>query len=295
MDLRIFCYQIIIALIMGMIYALMGVGLTLIYGVMKIFNLSHGEFYMLGGYLVYVFSMLFELPMIISLILSAIIVFISSSIIEKILIHEVSIIKGKSDSENAIIVTLGLSMILVHSSLLIFGPLPLSTPDYMSGIYSIGDLSISGNRLFAFGITILMFIALFLFLKKTWTGRALQAVAQSKVGASVVGIDISKFNNLAFAISSMLAAISGALLAPIFYLTPTSGGLPLTKGWIIIILGGMGSVTGSLFGGLILGIVEVLGVLFLGPEYRNVTGFIALVIILVVKPSGIFGEKVRKA
>jgi branched-chain amino acid transport system permease protein len=295
LDITWLFLSLLFGLSMGVIYALMAVGLTLIYGVMRIFNLAHGEIYMLGGYLLFVFSAWLNLPMVLSLILSMIISFVFGAFVERVLLSNISLGKVENPYRYAVIVTYALSMILIHSIALIFGQWPKITPDFVSGSYSVFGLPYSGNRLFAFGVAALLIIGLFLFLKKTWTGRALQAVAQSRVGASIVGIDIRKYNTLAFALSSLLAGAAGALLAPVYTNFPTSGTVPVMKGWIVIVLGGMGSIVGSVLGGLVIGVTETLGGIAFGSNYMDTYGFIVLIIILLFRPSGLMGEKVRKA
>jgi branched-chain amino acid transport system permease protein len=295
MDIFYIFLNLLIGLGMGLIYSLMGVGLSLIYGVMKFFNLAHGEFYMVGGYILFIIAVWFDVPMMLALPITLVAAFGFGFFAERILLHDIYFRKIGDVPTYTMIVTIGFSMVMIHSALLAFSPLPKVVPEFVGGIYRLGDLAMSGDRLFAFGVTIILIASLFVFLKKTWTGRALQAVAQSNIGASIVGINIPRFNSIAFAVSCMLASAAGALLAPLFFVYPTSGALPVSKGWIIIVLGGIGSIPGSLIGGLLLGVIEVLGSVFINPSYRDVYGFIALMIILVIRPSGLLGEKVRKA
>jgi branched-chain amino acid transport system permease protein len=295
MDLQIFLINILIGLGMGLMYSLMGIGLSLIYGVMKIFNVAQGELYTLGAYMMYVFPVLLGIPMIPSLVLSVLSIFGFSAMLDRVLLRVTHTGKMEDPFRYAIIVTIGLSMFLMNAVLIIFGPWG-KTPglDFVSGSINVG-IPFSGNTLFAFGVTLILIIGLFLFLKKTWFGRALQATAQSKIGASVCGLNIPRLHTVAFAVSGALAAAAGALLSPTYFMSPTSGQLPIMKGWIIIVLGGMGSLTGSVLGGVILGVIEVLAGVFIDPRYTDVYGFIALILILVLRPSGLMGEKVRKA
>lgn len=197
--------------------------------------------------------------------------------------------------EYAIIITFGLLILLQNLAILVFGPFIRKPPTYWEQSFTIGILSVGGDRVFAL-IWALALLGVVLFLiKKTWMGRALQAVAQNKFGALISGIDSNLANSVAFGIGGALAAAAGALLAPLFFVYPHSGASPVVKAFVIIVIGGMGSVAGSIIGGLALGVIESVGSVLYSPAYKEVYGFLILILILALRPWGLLGEKERWA
>ncbi|RMF94214.1 MAG: branched-chain amino acid ABC transporter permease [Nitrospinota bacterium] len=288
--------QVMNGLMIGLIYGLMALGLSIIFGIMRIVNFAHGELYMLGGYASYYLTEgWLHLPPLLALPLSMLLVFFVGVFIERSLLRPVYTQRLERAGEYAIIMTFGLSIFLQNGALLLFGRTEKTPAAFLERpINLIGNLTIGGDRVFAAVVAFFFLIVTYLVFKKTWIGRALQATAQSRVGASVVGIHIIHMNALALGIGAALAAAGGALLGPIFLVYPEMGLLPVVKAFVIIVLGGMGSIPGSIIGSVLLGLIESLGAVFIHVSYRDVYGFIILIVVLLIRPAGLFGAIERR-
>jgi branched-chain amino acid transport system permease protein len=284
----LFFQQVINGLILGGAYSLISIGLTMIFGIMHISNFAHGTIYMLGGYTMYFFSMAFGLPFSLSVFLSILTIGLLGIAIERIVFRPVY--KGPILSD--LIISLGLLIFLENGAQLLWGKetLGVKTP-YTEIIIPIFSASCTLQRIIVFLVSILLIGALYLFLNFTKTGKAIVATSQNPRGASLVGIDIPKIYILTFAISSAFAAAAGALLAPIFYVYPTMGGMPLLKAFVVVVLGGMGNVQGAAVGGFLVGVAESLGGAYISSDYKNAFAFIILISMLLIRPQGLFGKK----
>ncbi len=288
--------QLINGLIFGLLYALIALGLTIVFSIMRVVNFAHGEFYMVGGYVLYFLTAPLQLPALVGLPLCMLAVALLGLAVERTLLRPVYTTRIEHAEEYAIILTFGLSLLLQNGALWGIGPYELTPASFWEGSKQIlGDLYLAGDRLFAAGVSALLLVLTLLLIYKTWLGQALMATAQSRVGASVVGIDAIRMNAYAMALSGMLAAAAGALIAPIFLVYPDVGAVPAIKSFVVIVLGGMGSIPGSILGALILGIVESLGSVYLAVSYRDVYAFLVLILVLLVRPYGLFGQRERRA
>ncbi len=288
--------QIINGLIFGLLYGLIALGLTLVFSIMRVVNFAHGELYMLGGYALYLFTNPLGLPALVGLPLCMIIVGLVGCLIERTLLRPVYTTRMERAEEYAIILTFGLSLLLQNGALAGIGPYELTPASFWEGSqHVIGDLYLAGDRLFAAGAAAVLLLATLLLMYKTWWGRALMATAQNRVGAAVVGIHVVRMHLFALGLSGMLAAAAGALIAPVFLVYPDVGAVPAVKSFVIIVLGGMGSIPGSIIGALLLGVVESLGSVYLSVSYRDVYAFLVLIIVLLIRPYGLFGHKERRA
>ncbi len=302
-------------LLIGVIYALMALGLTLIFSVLGIVSFSHGEFYMIGGYVVYLFLQKFgpSLPRWLSgfgaLLAAVLVTFLIGVVFERLFLQPMA--RGEVDRPNeyAILTTFGLAFFLQYVMLGIMGPFPkkakrfFNLPVFDAGYIKatkatlmIGGINISAGRLIAGLIALVALLAMLYFMFKTWTGRALQATSQDRQAAAVVGINPMNMNTLAFGLGAMLAGLAGAVLVSVYSWVPWVGVIASSKSFVIIVLGGMGSIPGSLLGGLIIGVVESLGTgLFPDPAraqaYRDVFGLVIFALVLLIKPTGLFGRK----
>ncbi len=290
-----FLLQILIGLIMGSIYGLMALGLTLIFGIMKVVNFAHGELYMIGGYSAYFLIAIYNLPPFLAIPGAIGIGFGVGYAIERVLLRPMHARKMERAVEYSVIVTFGLLILLQNLAIVLFGPYVRKPPAYWEASFSLGLISIGGDRVFAFTAAIILLLAVLVLMKKTWLGRALMGVAQNKFGALISGIDSNRANSFAFGIGAALAAASGALLAPLFLVYPTAGTGPVVTAFVVIVLGGMGSIAGSIIGGILLGVIESLGSVLYSPSYKEVYGFIILILILWLRPRGLLGEKERWA
>jgi branched-chain amino acid transport system permease protein len=198
--------------------------------------------------------------------------------------------------EYAILITFGLSFLLMNLALATFGPYPHRPPSFFQGTVSLGFVNVSADRLTAGVLSLVLLGLLLVIINKTWVGKALRAVSQDKEAAAVVGINPLAMNSIAFALGAGLAAMAGALLAPSFSVTPDVGAVPSTRSYVIIVLGGMGSIQGSILGGILIGLVESLGAgYFPDPSralnYKTAFGLVIFALVLLFRPRGFFGRK----
>lgn len=273
-------------LIMGTIYALSGLGVSLIVGIMGVVNFAHGELYVLGGYLSALFAIALGLPVILAMILAVLGVFVVGLIFERFLIRATY-----GDEMYSLIVTFILYIILQNAYLLIFGPYPTKPPSWVSGSVDFGGLFFYGKqRLASFAAAACVIAAFFLLMHKTWFGRVIRSVSMDHEIAATMGVNTTRVNMLSFGLGCILAAMAGVILTPVFPVNPTAGvGVSLTA-FVVVILGGMGSSIGCIVGGLTLGIVQNLGVGYLGSGYKELFGFVILILVLFFRPSGLFGQ-----
>jgi branched-chain amino acid transport system permease protein len=282
---------------MGVIYALMALGLTLIFSILRVINFAHGEFYMLGGYASYFILSLFTgLHPLLAVPLAGLITALIGIAFELAFLRPMHQERIERPDEYAILITFGLSFFLMNLALAVFGPYPQRPSSFFQGTVNLGIVRVSADRLTASVLSLILLALLLLVINKTWIGKALRAVSQDKQAAAVVGINPLAMNSIAFALGAGLAAMAGALLAPSFSVTPDVGAVPSIRSYVIIVLGGMGSIQGSILGGLLIGLVESLGAgYFPDPSralnYKTAFGLVIFALVLLFRPRGFFGRK----
>lgn len=282
-------------LVIGLIYALTAAGLTLVFSVLKVVNFGHGALYMLGGYASYYIISWLGVPPLIGVVGAMVALFVFGVLFERLVIQPMYTDKVERKDEYAIIVTFGLTILLTNLAIVVFGPFSKSPPPFMSGALVYGPLILPYDRLIAAIVAVVLLVGLMLFLKHTALGQALDAVSQNRESAAVIGINPHRMYTVAFGLGSALAGGAGALIAPIFALSPSMGDLPAVQAFIIIVLGGMGSVGGSIVGGILLGLVQGLGVGYLPDPsralaYTQAFGALLLIVTLLLRPTGLFGR-----
>jgi len=285
---------LITGLMIGVLYALMALGITFIYSIVRMINWAMGEFYMLGSYIQYVAvaHMLGRDLWWLAILISTAGTFIAGYLLEPILIKPMHARAMERRDDYAAVVTIALMLMLRSLAVAIGGPYQYR-PETNLPIMWVGPLPMEGARVIA-SVGALLALALFyVIISKTWVGLALRAAAQNRVAAQTSGIDVFKLDEIAFAIGVALAGLAGALLAPLFLVYPTNGAITTVKGFEIIVIGGLGSILGSIVGGVLLGVIEALGSVFLSPAYKDLYGFVFLIGLLVIRPNGLFGERER--
>ncbi len=291
---------LITGIIMGTFYALLALGLSLIFGILKLVNFAHGEFFMIGAYAYALIALNLKLSPFLVLLPVVIIGMIVGIIIERLLmrpLYQKYTEWGAMRDEYAIIVTFGLSLFLMNLANQIFGPYPISGPGLhpLKERIMLGNIvTMSSHRIIAFGVGAGILIIAYLLLRYSPWGKVIQAVSQNRFGASIAGINSIQVSMIVFGISGALAGLSGALLCPIFSAEPFVGALPAVKSFVIVVLGGMGSVPGSILGAYLLGILEQFGAVYISYTYRDIFAFLILILMLLLRPHGIFGEKARE-
>ena len=284
----IYIQLLLSGILFGGIYALISVGLTLILGVMDIINLAHGEFLMISLYGVYFLSNLFQVNPYLSMIILVPLLFLVGIITERFIIRKTI---GKPTFIH-IFVTLGLSIIIQNLALTIFSA-NYRTIDFPFANKSIllGDISISVSRLIIFVITLIVAYLLYLFLNKLWFGFAIRATSQDRDAAQLMGIDINRVFMVTFGIGTACLGIAGALLMPIYYVYPQVGFDFVLVGSIAIVMGGLGSIKGAMIASIMMGVIEIFSGYYLNPSMKQGIYFMLFILVLIIKPNGLFGTE----
>ena len=270
---------------LGTNYILMALGFTLIFGVLRIVNFAHGEFYMLGAFFVLTAIIKFEVNYLLAAIIAVIAIGLLGYLTEEVIFR-----RFRDKELEGMIIALGLSILLQNLGLVAWGPYDLSIPPVFTGVLKIGTLFYPLERLMVVLLSFLLMAGFYLFLKKTKLGLAIQAIAQDTEIARVQGMRINRLYPLAFAIGTGLAAAAGAVIGPLFQLNPWMGIMPQVKAFIVVILGGIGSIPGAFLGGLILGVAESFVSTYASKALADLLGFILVIGILLFRPSGLFGR-----
>lgn len=278
--------------VIGSSYVLVAIGLTLIFGILKIVNFAHGEFYMLGGYIAVVGTQLLGLGPIPSIALVIIAMAVFGSLVERAVFVPI----GKKDPTNVIIASFGLSILLQNLALKMAGPEPmLGQSGLPRGAIQIGDVFLTSDRLAIVAVAIVTVSVLLVVLRYTWVGLSLRAMSENATVARICGINVRRVGVVTFAIGAALAGLSGALMSTVFTVQPNAGSLVVMKAFVIVVLAGMGSIEGAIIAGLALGIIESLVTGYLGSELRDIVGFVFVMAILAVRPQGLFGVKTERS
>lgn len=269
----------------GCIYILLATGLNIIFGVMKLVNFAHGQLLMIGAYIAFTITTAFGLNAYLSILVAMAAVALIGVGVERLTFRNVL----GTDKLNEIFVSLGLIYVFENAAVLLWGNTVRQIPSPLP--LSIGQIIEVNDRLLAVVIVIVILVSLFLLLKKTKIGLAMRATSQKSNASMLMGVNIEKVYVFTFALGAALAGAAGALYGLIFPFNPTIGALPTIKAFAIIIIGGLGSIPGAVVGGLLYGIAEETAVYLLGATWRDAIAFALLIIVLVIKPTGLFGEK----
>ncbi len=290
MPAEILVQAIVLGLMQGGIYALVAAGLTLIYGVMKVVNFAHAEFLTLGMYLaLFAYTVLGVSPYLAAVFVLGV-VFVLGAAAQRLLIKPAL----RHPQINQMLITIGLSTMLIGAMQVVWGPnnqvvrLP-----WGRATLDVGPLRMTYTRLIAFGAAVLLAAGFWLFLRRARAGMAIRAAAQNPDAARLMGIDVDRVNLVTFGFGAGLAALSGALIAPVFFVNPTFGiDYFLLPAFVIVVLGTMGNFVGAMLGGLVIGLAESLGGLLLGAALRQLVSLTVFVVILLLLPRGIFNGRV---
>ncbi len=287
MEVAIFIQAVVNGIMIGGVYALIAVGLTLIFGVMNVVNFAHGEFVMLGMFATYITHSLLGLDPNLSIIITVPIMFGLGLMVQRILIARVV---GLPD-ESQILLTLGISVLLINLTLLIMGAEPhsIKTPYKFSSI-QIGPILVMLPRFIAFAVAMVASVILWVFLSRTEIGRGLRAVAEKPEVAILMGINPQKMHRLAFGIGIALAGAAGTIVTPFRYIYPNVGQSYVLIAFVVVVLGGMGNIPGAILGALVIGMTESLSAQYLALDLAMLGPFIIFVLVLLFKPTGIIGK-----
>jgi len=290
----LFLQQVLNGLIVGSVYCLIAIGLTMIFGVMRISNFAHGDFSMLGAYFAIYFVLFLSgwAGWVGSLVVAAIGVGLIGFFVERFLFRP---LLTRWTDIDIIMLSIGLFILLENGARLLFGATPKMIPDpFESKTINLLFFSTSEIRLICLLFSGIAIFLLQLFLTKTKTGVAIRATSQNRNAATLMGINISFIYSLTFVVGSALAGLGGVLYGTIFAVFPMMGAVPTLKAFAVTILGGMGNIRGAIFGGFILGVAETLGGNYISMQYKNAIGFVIIILVLLIIPQGLFGGVEKK-
>lgn len=279
--------QIVNGLTMGCFYALMAIGLTIIFGLMDVINFAHGEFYMLSGFLTLLFVAIFKINWFLSVVMGVAIVFFLGQMCEKL------ILKPLRDASllNKALSMIGLSFFLKNLIIALVGARSHDVAFPQEGLsLRFGSVSVTYEQVWFMGMTFLVLILLYVLLYWTRRGKAMRATFQNKEAAALMGVDIDKMYSWTFGLGCLLAAVAGSLLGTLYMVYPAMGDIVIIKSFIVAIMGGMGSIPGAICGGFTLGVVESLAAGYISSEYKDVVGFLIVIVLLLARPKGMFGK-----
>jgi branched-chain amino acid transport system permease protein len=278
------------ALMLGGTYALLGIGLTLIFGIMKVVNFTHGELYAFGAYMMYALVMLAGVSFLVALPLAIALGVALGALLELVLLRR---LRG-ADIDTTMLVMIGAWIALQNAEQLAWTGVAKSIDSpFPAAPLVIGPVSVAWNRVFVLVVALILIGVTYFLINKTKLGRAMRATFQDRDTAALMGVRIGNIHTATFALGSGLAAAAGALLGPVFVAYPSMGDLAAAKAFAIVILGGLGSIPGATLGGFILALVEELGAGYVSSGYRDAMGFLLIIVILLFRPTGLFARKER--
>lgn len=277
---------------LGSVYAIIALGYTMVYGIAKMLNFAHGDVIMIGGYVAFCSNYYLNLPAVPSILLAILVCTLLGIIIEKLAYKPL-----RSAGSLAVLITaIGVSYFLQNAALLIWTSNPKSFPNMISTTsITVAGINVQITSLVTILVCVLIMIGLTIFTSKTKMGKAMRAVSEDKGAAQLMGINVNGTISLTFAIGSGLAAIAGVLLCTAYpTLIPTTGSMPGIKAFTAAVFGGIGSIPGAMLGGILLGIIEIFGKAYISTQLSDAIVFAVLIIVLLVKPTGLLGKKIRE-
>jgi len=279
--------SLISGILQGGTFALVGIGLTLIFGVMRIINFAHGDLLMVGMYLTYFAFKLLGIDPYVSLLLSLPLMFMLGAVIQKVFINRVL----EALPQNQILLTIGIGLILSNLAMMFFtSDYQILSTSYSSSSVKVAGLSISVPLLLSFLVTAAITAALYAFLLKTDTGQAIRATAQDRDAAQLMGINVKWMSVLATGLGTALAGAAGALISPTYYIYPQVGGAFTLKAFVVVVLGGMGSIIGATLGGVVVGVTESVAASCVSSGLKEIFVFILFLLVLLFRPAGLLGK-----
>src|SRR5580698_634804 len=286
----ILAQTVVNGLMVGMIYVLMAIGFTMVFGIMRIVNFAHGEFYMIGAFLFAVLYGSNDVPLVLSAVLA-----IAATALLGLVTERVVFRRFRGNELNGMIASVGIALIIQNSALLIWGSSPRTVPPVVSGVLSVGGVVFPWSRLVVIIGAIVAVVLLNLLVAHTRIGRAMRAVAQDAEIAQVQGIRVEIIFPVAFVLGVSLAAFAGVLMAPVWSVSPFIGLAPTLKAFVIVVIGGLGSVPGAVAGGLLIGLIESFAGTFVSASLAEILQFLVVIAVVLLRPQGLLGRKEREA
>jgi branched-chain amino acid transport system permease protein len=285
-----FLQHLLNGLVLGGTYALLGIGLTLIFGLMNVVNFAHGEFYTLGAYVTFAALAIAGLTFVLAVVVAIAAGVAVGAVAERVLLRPLR----ETSIDTVMLVMIGLWITMQNAELLGWGGVAKSIPHpFPTAPVVMGPVSVAPIRLFVLATVLVLIVGSHLLIHRTRLGTAMRATFQDRETAALMGVDIGGVHTFTFAFGSALAAAAGALLGPIFLVYPSMGDLASLKAFSVVILGGLGNFAGATLGGLILGIAEEMGAGYVSSGYRDGVGFVIIILVLLFRPSGLFARAER--
>jgi len=278
---------VVSGLLAGGLYAMVALGLALVFGVMRVINLAHGTLLMLGSYTTYWLFALYGMNPFLSLFLSFPILFVVGGVLQKVFVHRVV----NAPELSSLLLTFGISILIANLAMLGWTS-DYRSVEFLTGSFLLGPIALSKPRLVTFGLALAITGLAFLLLNKTKLGKAIRATSQQRDVAQVCGINVRRIDLITFGLGAGLAGVGGSLVSVMFSIFPEMGQVYVFKSFLVIVLGGAGNYPGAFFGGLILGVVEGLASLLLSAQLSEVIAYMLLVIVLLVRPTGLFRGRI---
>ncbi len=285
-----FLQHLLNALMLGGTYALLGIGLTLIFGIMRVVNFTHGELYTFGAYMVFFFAMTLSANFFLALVFAMVLGVALGATIEFVLLRP---LRG-ANIDTTMLIMIGAWIALQNTEQLVWTGIAKSvTHPFPVDPVVLGPVSVSWIRIFVFCVAILLIVGAHLLIHRTRLGKAMRSTFQDRETAALMGVNINAIHTATFALGSGLAAAAGALLGPVFVLVPSMGDMAALKSFAIVILGGMGNFMGATLGGFLLALVEEMGAGYISSGYRDAMGFLIIIVVLIFRPTGLFARAER--
>jgi branched-chain amino acid transport system permease protein len=277
---------LIVGAVSSAIYAMLAVGFTLIFGVARVLNLAHGSFYALGAYGAYFFTSHLKLPLLPAALLAIALVAGFGIVVERVLIRPM-----RKSQLAVLMITLAVALVIEQALFLTFGSEYRNVPAFVDAKFTIAGVDVGGSRLLALGVSAVLIAALWTFIQRTRLGSAILAISQDPIAAQYMGIPSDRIFSVVMGISAALAATAGVLAGPFLTVQPTMWLLPIVKAFAIVVVGGLGSIPGSILAALMLGYAETIVAYTISNAWTEIVSVLATLLMLVVRPAGIFGRR----
>jgi branched-chain amino acid transport system permease protein len=286
--LHLLAQGLAIGLLTGALYVLVALGLTLIYGILHIVNFAHGEIYMLGAMAVFYFHVIFRLPFAATLLLILLLSLLFGLVVERLVFRSL-----RGQWLQLLVASLGISLGIQSIGWIVFGIQEKNVPSYLPGIVQIGFIRLPRERLLAAGVAIVLVAALYWLVYRTKIGLAMRAIEEDEETARMLGVNANRVAAASVALAFVLAGVAGAFVAPIYSLNPGMGLEVILMSFLIIIVGGLGSITGTVLAGLLVGVIESVGAVMFGSQAAYGLVFLVMIAVLVLRPAGLLGSPAR--
>ena len=283
--LHLLMYGLAIGLLTGILYVLVALGLTLIYGILHIVNFAHGEIYMLGAMAVFYFSVVFKLSLAPTLVLILVLSLLLGLLVERVFFRSL-----RGQWLQLVVASVGISLVIQSVGWIVFGIQEKNVPSFLPGVVEALGVRLPRERLLAAGIGLVLVVGLYWLVYRTKVGLAMRAIEEDEETARMLGVNADRVAAMSVALGFLLAALAGAFVAPIYSLNPGMGLETIFMSFLIIIVGGLGSITGTVLAGLLIGVLQSVGAVMFGAEAAYGVVFVVMILVMILRPAGLLGR-----